>query len=59
MNFDKLHHKMLKSRSLVVFLVWLFFGYFGKSSCVTSYQDALDLFALLRFDKQLFYSFMF
>jgi len=46
-NFDKLRHEMLKSRRLVVFLVQLFFGYFQKLSCVTSYQNALVLFAVL------------
>jgi len=46
-NFDKLSHEMLKSRRLVVFLVQLFFGYFQKLSCVTSYQNALVLFAVL------------
>ena len=41
-NFDKLCCKMLKSTSLLVFLVWLFFGYFRHV-----WRHTLVLIALL------------
>ena len=54
-NFDKLCCRMLISRSLVVFLVSLLFGYFRRSlSCVTSYQDALVTFWVSRRRRKMY-----